>query len=635
MFFIIAFISYCLCNINIMGSNFVFALPWILFCFLFGKNYGTVSYLVSFIVMGSFNRVFYLIMLGFLATFVIFRCFLKLNSKKLFLQISFYDFVNVFIGSLISMLLMDNFNIIYCFFLSVGSYWLMRCFCDLYLNITKSSDVFNFSYNNTVFLLFISGVCFLGLNLRAGVINISFIVITLLSFVAGRIGKEEGIMYSFLLFVMFVLHNYNVDFSILLFLSTSLFSSFFNRVSKLTLVFTYILMCLGFVYYFKLDYLLLINYIISSIIYLFVPSFVIDKFAGVCEGSENFGNRISEEHKKFSSKLANKIIDMEEVFSLVCKKIDVKGRLKKSDRLLLSEEVNVFGDILSSFSEDITKNHNDVCCKIEQELYKFGFDLLNLYVKENVFKNKVISLSIRCEKKDIERLILPLISRIIKRKMRISDIKYNDIFDYYNIVFKECKNNMFKYGVSQKAKNGKVCGDSYLVYENDDSKMFLISDGMGFGSLAKKRSKQAIDIFKKFIDIGFDVEHSIVSLNHILKGDFSKDSYTTFDLFVYDKYKEEFYFYKNGACDSYVISNDITVIEGDDLPLGIMDKIQFKKNKIELKNGDYVIMVSDGVKEETINNLKNSDPQKMCNEIISRQNEIVDDESVIVIKINK
>ena len=39
--------------------------------------------------------------------------------------------------------------------------------------------------------------------------------------------------------------------------------------------------------------------------------------------------RMKEESKKFNSKIANRIVKMEEVFSLVCEKVNIKERIKK------------------------------------------------------------------------------------------------------------------------------------------------------------------------------------------------------------------------------------------------------------------------------------------------------------------
>jgi stage II sporulation protein E len=159
---------------------------------------------------------------------------------------------------------------------------------------------------------------------------------------------------------------------------------------------------------------------------------------------------------------------------------------------------------------------------------------------------------------------------------------------------------------------------------------------MGYGEEAKVRSKMAIDLFKKYIDIGFNVKKCIRSLNNVLKEGYSKEGYTTFDLFVFDKLDNKFYFSKNGACDSYVLrGEEVLIIEGNDLPLGIVDKVESNVHSIEVKDNDYIVMASDGVSESCFRKCKSKDPSRMVKEIIERQKDIVDDASVLVINIKK
>ena len=80
-------------------------------------------------------------------------------------------------------------------------------------------------------------------------------------------------------------------------------------------------------------------------------------------------------------------------------------------------------------------------------------------------------------------------------------------------------------------------------------------------------------------------------------------------------------------------NNEVVVIEGNDLPLGIIDRIESNIHSVNLENNDYIIMMSDGVSESCLRKCSSKDPQKMAKEIIDRQKDVVDDASVIVINI--
>ena len=248
-------------------------------------------------------------------------------------------------------------------------------------------------------------------------------------------------------------------------------------------------------------------------------------------------------------------------------------------------------------------------------------------------------MNVRCEKKEIDKVIVPIINKVMKQKFELIKIKNNEVFGFFEIELKLSKKIDFNFGVSQRAKDSKVCGDSYLVYENDKKYIFAISDGMGVGLEARDKSKKALDLLKKFMDIGFEEKQAVKSINYILRNESNKESYATLDLFVYDKINNEFYFSKNGACNSCLVNKDgIKMIQGNDLPIGIIDKIEFKESKIDVENNDYIFMVSDGINEKKLaflNKLKNKDPQKMAREVLEANKELSDDETVMVIKIKK
>lgn len=627
LYLMIILISFSFSNIGILGNSFVFVIPWLLFCLMNNRNYGIVAFFACFFSCFSKNNWMFLVFLFIFLSFIIFIKYIKVSDRKLLDKLSFFAFFSTFISGLICLLIGGEGNFIYCFFTGVMSYWLMRSFYDIYYCVRNKEDS---SYKNTVFLLFIMGVFILGLDLSLFIIDISLIGVVLLSFIAGNVGKEEGIMYSFLISVMFAFIR-KVDVLLVIFVVTSILSSLLNKVSKGILFLTYVGCILLFLNYYNIPYLEGINYFIGCLLYVLIP------FKNtVLISKEKYIEKLIEDDKKGRIVFSNKLEKMNELFSFTKSKLFVKGRLKKNDRLLLSDEVSVFNDILARFSDDIRDNKEKYKNKIERELYKYSFDVLNVKVNKNIMGEYKVFISVRCNETEIEDVVIPLVNKVIKTPLKMVGKTYNNIFKFYEIELINKIMYYFKFGVSQMAKNGVVCGDSYLIFDTEKYKIFLLSDGMGYGEEAKFKSKAAINMFKKYIDIGFSVKSCIKSLNNVLKGEYSKEGYTTLDLFVFDKIDNKFYFSKNGACDSYVLRDDnVLVIEGNDLPLGIIDKIDSSVHSLEIEDNDYIVMVSDGVSESCLRKCKSKDPSKMVKEIIERQKEINDDASVLVINIKK
>lgn len=635
IYIVIVFTSVSLSSIRIFNNNFVFIVPFVLFCFMNNKFYGYIAFLSSFFVLGNYSNWFYLSYLLVILSMFGFRLFAIRDRFRLKNVISFSSFFIVFIESFVTLCVYRTNDYFMMFLLSVASYWIMRYFYDLYINLHVRENKC-FSPFLSVFVLSLLGVSSLGLNMNFGWFNLSLVVVVFLVFVGSKISLETGVLYSFIMLIMFKLLD--IDLDNLLFLSACLIVFLLNKTSRLTLLFTYTLIVFSYLYYKEVGYLLGVNYFFGSLCFVLVPDRALKYFGEMSYGSDKYIEKINKENRRFNLEISNKILKMEEVFSLVSSKLNVKSRLKKCEKELLIEEIDIFDGLLKNFACEVRDSLKFNCCeKIEKELYKYGYDLLCLDIKENVFKDLIIDMNVRCDKKDIYKIINPLISGVMKKNFSVCKIKVNDIFDYYEVSFKEVTSYKFKYGVKQRAKDKEVCGDSYLVYENDFKIIYALSDGMGIGRQAKEKSKLTLDLFKKFMDIGFEEEKAVNSINCILKSEYNKDSYATLDLFIYDKYKKEFFFCKNGACDSFIIRNkEIINVEGDRLPVGIVDKIEVSKKSVKINKDDCVVMVSDGVSYGKINKIKNikiEDPISISNEILKDSKDINDDESVIVIKI--
>jgi len=631
----ILIISFSLARVGFRNNYFIFSVPWILFCFLNNKFYGYFSCIVSFFCLGHINSFFYLSFLLVFVGVLFFRYLFRGSKRKLVYTVSFYCFILVFIEGVFTQLIYDSNEYILMFLLGVISYWIMRYFCDIFFALHSNEKRFLVTRLGT-FILFIIGVCFLSLGIEIFEINISLVLLVILGFIASKISLETGVLYSFLIGIMLGIYN-GFDLSLVLFFYACIINFLLNGTSKITLVFTYSLGVFLFLYYLNLDYFSGVNYCLGAVLYCFIPSRVINKFSEFCFGSEKYIEKIICDNESKNLEISNKIIKMEEIFSLVCSKVGVKGRIRKNEKELLLEEVNVFDNLLKEFACDIVGNN--YYGNVEKKLYKCGFDLLYFEVSEGVFKDKIIKINIRCERVEIDKVVVPLVSRAMRCNLKIMKVIENEVFGYYEVTLKSVKHVNISFGVSQRAKDKEVCGDSYLVYESKEKQVFALCDGMGIGKEAKERSKLALDLLKKFMDVGFEEEQAINSINCILKNECNKESYTTLDLFIYDKFINECYFIKNGACNSYIISNgEISTISGNSLPIGIMDKVEFKKIKTEINSGDYVVIVSDGVSERKLsllNKIKGKEPQKITSEIINAFKDSEDDETIMVIKIKK
>ena len=86
-------------------------------------------------------------------------------------------------------------------------------------------------------------------------------------------------------------------------------------------------------------------------------------------------------------------------------------------------------------------------------------------------------------------------------------------------------------------------------------------------------------------------------LNHIIRNRGAECS-ATVDLFEFDLLSGEAIFFKCGAAPSYVKrGGSLFRVRSETAPIGLMKSIDAERIRVEIKSGDYVVMLSDGVSQ--------------------------------------
>ena len=146
----------------------------------------------------------------------------------------------------------------------------------------------------------------------------------------------------------------------------------------------------------------------------------------------------------------------------------------------------------------------------------------------------------------------------------------------------------------------EISGDTAVSFESSDGHFYsLVADGMGSGDAAHKTSHFTADFLSSILESSCSKNTAFHILNHIIKNR-SEECSSTVDLFDFDLITGEALFYKCGAAPSYVKrENSIFRIRSETAPLGLMKTIDAEKIRVEVKNGDYIIMLSDGVSQSS------------------------------------
>lgn len=170
-------------------------------------------------------------------------------------------------------------------------------------------------------------------------------------------------------------------------------------------------------------------------------------------------------------------------------------------------------------------------------------------------------------------------------------------------------------GVARLVKDGAaISGDNFSFLERDNGQVVLsLSDGMGSGSRACKESETVIELIEKFLEAGFGVETAIRMMNSamVIRGE--DDLFSTVDLSVIDLYSGKCDIYKIGASATFIKhTSEVECLLSTSLPVGVYHKLEIEHMSKQLGNGDFLVMVTDGVLEY----LHVPEPEKTMQEII-------------------
>ena len=139
----------------------------------------------------------------------------------------------------------------------------------------------------------------------------------------------------------------------------------------------------------------------------------------------------------------------------------------------------------------------------------------------------------------------------------------------------------------------------------------------------------------------------MLMLNRVLKGG-AEECSSTVDLFRLDLLRGGGEFIKSGAAPSFIKrDSSIFRIRSHTAPIGLMSAVDSERTKAEIRPGDYIFIMSDGVSDESEDApwlllLLGEDTPKSLEEYAknilteARKNrETRDDMSIIIIRVNE
>lgn len=153
-----------------------------------------------------------------------------------------------------------------------------------------------------------------------------------------------------------------------------------------------------------------------------------------------------------------------------------------------------------------------------------------------------------------------------------------------------------------RAKNGReggYCGDSVTAFSNGHGHSFsLLCDGMGSGNSAALTSALSATVLSRLLRSGVRADTSLRMLNGVLAARAGRENEAscTVDLLEIDGAGGKATLYKCGAAPTFLLrAGQITRFFSRTAPIGILESLDAEKLCFEVRSGDVLVQVSDGI----------------------------------------
>ena len=299
-----------------------------------------------------------------------------------------------------------------------------------------------------------------------------------------------------------------------------------------------------------------------------------------------------------------------------------------SGRELLASEALGIAEILRGLALDtgtLLKYQSRLERHLSDCLFKSGFNVNELLVYG---ENERLSVSVITAMKEFSMSEMQsVISKALNMQMEICE-RAKITEEKFYISFKKATEFDAVFGIAKAKKDGSdTSGDTHSVMRiNGDKFMFALSDGMGSGQRAQNISSASLSLIESFYKAGLNGSLILSTVNKLLAIN-TEDSFTALDVSVIDLKTCTADFIKYGSPYGFIINdNGIKIIEGNALPLGIIDELKPSVATTQLEGGDMVLLLTDGISDafgssgdiiDFLRTVPAKNPQTLADEILN------------------
>lgn len=273
-------------------------------------------------------------------------------------------------------------------------------------------------------------------------------------------------------------------------------------------------------------------------------------------------------------------------------------------REAIARQLGEVSTIMKDFAEDlldIEEGNEEEERIIEKELVMHQLDIKKIAIMEKRNKQKEVFLYMRTRRGGCmtTREVASIVGSVLGIRMRPSFETKNIVSKQYDrVILTEDTNYKVLTGIARQNKDGeRVSGDNFSFMQLEGGEMVMtLSDGMGAGEEACEQSQSLVDLLEQCMEAGFSEESAIRLINSTMVVKPNHESFSTLDMSIVNLYNGKCNFLKMGASTTFIKRKKwVEAIHSTSLPIGVFHQMDLDSISKRLYDGDFVIMVSDGI----------------------------------------
>lgn len=378
---------------------------------------------------------------------------------------------------------------------------------------------------------------------------------------------------------------------------------------------------------------------------------------------ENYGNELNVEVKRKLQKCCVKaprfLRGMLDVFRNAKRNILWRNRMVQS-RKGCAMQINAFADMLEMTSkemEDSIYTDERKEKQIAATLKKAEIRVLRItFFLTQDGRHKIWLIARAMDGGIPVKEVGECLSEIMGKRM-VPDKEQGQVLgkEYVPLLFLEGPAFYTMQGLARIGKGcNKISGDSFMLLGLPDGKSAAaLSDGMGAGEEARRESELVTDLLEELLGSGFPPKTAVQMINTALVMGREELRFSTVDMTIFDLYTGSCEIIKAGASSTFLKrKGSVEHLFSASLPIGVLNKVEIDSAVRTLSDGDFVIMVTDGILdalpvgeqdlilETIIQGTEKQNPKEMAHYILEQVlswtgEEPMDDMTVLVIGIWK